>query len=278
MTNTTEVYWEADGTSLHTHARNITTRGHGLTKPAPFRGEDITIPYRVGQVYQPKTPDSRLLTLDMWVKGTDDNGVIPATATLKRAQYDQNLSQLIKLLWVQNRQVALRKRFYESNVLRSATALCEYQNGFDASMIGRTASKFTVDMKLQDPYFYDDELKSFTLVNGDNTIVVPGHANTSNILINISGARVNPIIWNKTLGMQVEYHAALTAGALNVLDIANFKSTTTPSGVAAFDSEVLVRHVGAPMWLALAPGTNIINLSSTSGAGTVILQARGAWF
>lgn len=279
MTNTDATFWEIDNNSLQTLAKNIETRGGNLTAPPNFRGSDTTVPYRAGQVWNEKTPDSRTLSFKMWVRGCDDNGNIPADGTAGRAQYDKNMSQLLRLFWQEGRQYSLRKRFYDdSGILRSASALGEYASGFDASMIGRNASRLSIDVRLANPYFYDDNYTTFNLVNGDNTIILPGHARTANILVNIAGARTNTVVLNKTLNQSVEYHDTLGTGANNVINILNFTSTTTPSGMAAYDSEAMVRHTGSRMWLQLAPGTNIINLSSSSGTGLVSLQAKGAWF
>lgn len=276
MTVTSELDWLVDGTSIMTLAKNVETRG-GTSKPAPFRGEDIVIPYRTGQQWQSKTPDSKSLPLKMWVRGCDDDGVIPATGTAQRALYDQNLSDLLRLFWNEGRQINLTKKFYENGVVRSATALAEFSDGFDTSMIGRTLSRFTVDLKLADPFFYDDDATLFTLVNGDNTITLPGHARTTAVNVIINGSRNDTIVRNKTLGMQVEYAGNLNVGQAANIDCHGMTATQTPAGSPTFYPETLVKHSGSPLWLQLAPGENIINLSSTSGAGVVQLQTRGAW-
>jgi hypothetical protein len=277
MTETTELGWYIDGVPLNTLAWNIETRG-GTNKPPSRRGSNVTVPYRPGQRFVEKTPDSRTVPLKMWVRGCGQDGEIPAGFTAARSQYDQNLSDLQRL-FIRDGQVPVTKKFYESGVVRSATALCEFSDGFDTSMIGRTASRFSIDLLLADPYFYDDDYTQFNLVDGDNTIVLPGHAKTNNILLTIQGSRNNTIVRNTTLDQQVQYTGSLSSTQSAVIDVLNFTSVTNPGGAnPTYDSESLVSHEGAPMWLALSPGENIINLSSTSGAGLVFLQAKGAWF
>jgi len=144
-------------------------------------------------------------------------------------------------------------------------------------MIGRKASTFTVDIKITAGYFYNDVVTQMTLVNGDNNFNFITDGPSSNVVITIEGARHNVTIRNKTRGMQVQYPGTLNAGDQVVLDVADFISTTTPDGVAPFDSSVDILHSGAVEWLSIQNGLNVINLTSDSGAGTVILQARGAF-
>jgi hypothetical protein len=274
MTNTTDAYWEVDGVSLQTYARNIETLG-GRDTPPKFRGEDITIPYAVGQRWVPKTPDSRIIPLGMWVRGVNDDGSIPAN---QRDAYDDNWRMLRNLLWQRGRQIVLKKRFKVNGVLHTATALAEFSDGLEPAMIGRTAGKFTVDLKLADPYFYDDVVQNVTLVNGDQNVTVVGDTQTANIMLTVNGSRAKPLVRNKTLGIQVQYNADLNAGDSVLLDIDNYKSVTTPDGAASFKSNGSIIHAGAPEWLMFRPGLNVVNLSSDSGIGVTTMQIRGAWF
>lgn len=275
MTDTTDTVWTADGVSLQTFAQNITTLG-GRFSPPPMRGDDITVPYSPGQRWIAKTPDSRIIPLAMWVRGWNADGSRPTDTARK---FDENWRTLRNLLWQPNRQIALKKKFWVEGVLRSATALAQFEGGLEPTMKGRNGAKFVVDLKLADPYFYDDELKTFNLVNGDQTIIVPGDVETRNLLLTINGSRNQIKVISKTVApdIQVEYYAALNTGDTAVIDVINYKATTTPSGLAAYTSTGKIRHAGAPHWLGIAAGSNLMNLSSTSGIGTVQLQARGAW-
>jgi len=210
----------------------------------------------------------------MWVRDIDDNGNTPSN---RQNGFDDNWRALRNLLWAPGRQIALKKQFKVGGVLRSATAMAEFAGGLEPKKIGRFAGKFVVDLKLADPYFYDDELKTFTLVNGDQAITVQGDAETARVNLTINGARTNAIIMNKSLGMQVEYHDALLTGDIAQIDVQAFSATTSPSGKPSFKSSGKIRHTGAAQWLTIKPGTNTVNLASSFGAGTVSLQVRGAW-
>lgn len=278
MPNNTPTYWSAAGESLHTYARSIESLGPGL-RAAPFRGEDVVIPGRSGQVWVPKDVDSRTLPLGMWVRGTLDQ-VNPAGNT--RNLFDENWNNLVRLLWQPEVQFDLTKRFYDTfqgaNAFRSATAKAEFSSGLEPTMIGKNAARFIVDLKLANPYFYDDNLQQFTLVNGDQTIHVRGNAPTRRVALSIAGSRNNVIVRNKTrIPHQVQYAADLSSGWTANINAEEYTSSTQPASGVAYDSSIDVRHSGHRAWLELYPGPNIINLSSTSGVGAVNLSVRGAW-
>lgn len=272
MPNTTPTYWSVDGVSLQTYAQNIETLS-GRFSPPPLRGDDVTIPYSPGQRWIPKEADSRIIPLAMWIRNYDSEGVRGDFQT-----FDDNWRALRNLLWTPGRQVLLKKRFYIGGSLRSATALAEFNGGLEPAMNGRNAAKFTVNLKLADPYFYDDAIQTNTLVNGNQTVNILGDVDTRNLKITINGARTNTkVMVTSPQALQVEYLDTLLAGSVASLDIMKYEALTTPSGLAQYTSTGRVQHSGAPHWLALSPGNNTVNLSSTSGIGTVQLQTRGAW-
>lgn len=273
MTNTTDTFWSVDGVSLQTHAKNIQTLGARFSPP-PLRGEDILIPYAKGRRWVPKVADSRVIPLAMWVRGYNDDGSVSANAVRK---FEENWRALRNLLWTPDRQVLLQKRFYVNGLLRSATAKAQFSGGLEPTMIGRAGAKFVVDLTLADPYFYDDELKTFNLVNGNNTLAVLGDVPTENLKLTINGSRNNTIVRAPNRNIQVQYTGNLATGDTAVIDVPIRSAQTTPSGVPTYDSNGRVIHSGAAHWLDLAPNSDVINLSSTSGAGLVVLQGRGAW-
>ena len=277
--NTTDTYWAADGESLHTFAHSIESLG-GLMKGVGLRGDDTLIPFKPGEVWEPKVPGPQVLNLGMWVRGVDwDHG--SGAYVVTKPLFQANWNRLVRLLWTPDRQINLQKRFYDylgtTPTLYTATAKAQFNGGLEPQMMGRTAGRCVVDLKLTDPYFYDDVLGSATLVTGNNTVVVPGNAKTLNIQVTITGARNNTTIRNNTTGVQFTYPANLLTGASATVNAFTFGATETPSGGAAFDSSAKVVHTGAPQWLNLQPGSNIINVASTSGIGVITMQYRGAW-
>lgn len=277
MTIASDEYMEVDGTPLQTYAMNIETVGGTRRSPTKFRGENKKVPHRRGARFVPKVPDQRTLSLNMWVRGCDDDGNIPVGRT-SRALYEQNLDRLMNLLWrAEDDQMVLTKRVFKGEAISPVDALAEFAGGLEPTMIGRRAAKMTVDLLLADPYFYDRSYTTVNLVNGNNTIVVPGTAKTTKIKVTINGARNVTRIRNVTYGVDTTYNDSLNAGDVALLDIDSFNAYKTPSAQTQVKMNTKIVHQGDPEWLYLKPGTNVIALSSTSGAGTVQLQYKAAW-
>lgn len=124
MANSTQYFWSVDGVSLQTFAYNITTAGGSKQAPPPLRGSDLKIPYRPGQVFVPRIPDSREITLEMWVIGADADGNIPRGTS--RQLYEDNLKMLRNLLWNPSKTISLTKRWKVGSTTYSATAQAVY--------------------------------------------------------------------------------------------------------------------------------------------------------
>lgn len=272
--NTTDTYWSVNGVSLNTNAQNISTLA-GRMSPPPTRGSNVVVPYSPGARYVPKVADSNTITLAMWVKGANPDGSAPTIGA--DAAFEDNWRALRRLLWTPGKQFSITKRFKVNGVLRSATALGEFAGGMEPTMMGRNGAKFTVDILLADPYFYDDVAVTKSLVTGANTLDLLGDADTANIIATISGSRGFPrIAVTSPLPHLVEYLGAITVGQTVQIRSREYSAITTPSGSPAYDSSGLISHSGHPQWLVLSPGTNNITLSGT-GLGTVILEVRAAW-
>lgn len=274
MSNSTETYWEVDGVSLQTFAFDIETLGGSRLAPPRLRGDDIVIPHAPGELWQPKQVDSRVISLGMWVIGTDEDGFAP-TGNLYR-QWDSNFRKLRQLLWTPRRQVTLTKRFYVGDELKTASAKAQFSSGIAPVMQGRARGTFTVDLLLSDPYFYGPEI-SVTLPNGSTTLEVEGDDVTSNISFHVEGARKNLKVRNSTLNVDFEYHADLNSLDEVDIDVKTFTSTTYPNGMPSYRSSGDIRHTGAPQWLLLEPGDNTLVVSSDTGIGPVTMTYQEAW-
>ena len=273
MPNNTETYWEADGQSLHTFARSIETLG-GMGVP-DLRGDDFIIPLQPGEQWVPKVAGSNILTLAMWLRGITQGGNADEVPT--KANYQSNWQDLVRLLWTPGRQLALTKRFYDGGVLRTATALAEFKGGLEPSMIGNKAARCTVDLKLADPHFYDNNTVSTPLPTGTTVVANTGNDYTQNLTFTINGARTGLLIENLTTGVQYSYAGTIASGTVVTLTPMNFTAMEKVGAAAAFDASIKVSHAGSTFWFNLAPGNNSIRVSSSSGTGTITLQAKGAW-
>lgn len=279
MVNNTSTYWEADGVSLHTFAHSIETLGGALGVPK-LRGDDITIPYNHGDLWVPKFADSRVLNLGMWVRGVNPGEGVGAN-DLSKSNFDSNWNNLVRMLWTPGRQFKLTKRFYDQwdGTLRSASAMAEFSDGLEPTMKGRNLGKFTVSLRLADPFFYDDVIQSFTLVDGDQDINVRGNAPTRNILMTVNGPNKYAQVRRKLPAPdhQVQVYQDILSGGYTQVDPRAWSSLTHPPTGVNYDSQLDIKASGNAPWLELSPGSNTINLTRTSGTGTVILEVRGAW-
>lgn len=282
MTNSTDTFWEADGKSLQTYAYNIQSWGGDRETPPALRGGNIIVPGAPGQVFVPKTPDSRVMTLGMWVQGCTEDGFAPTSGN-RRAEFERNWRALKKLLWTPRREISLVKRFRQDgeSAVTVARAKAQYSSGLSPSMTGTQRAIFTVDLFLSDPYFYGDEVTLQTLVTNQQTITFEalGDERTRDISVAIAGARVNPkltVTGPDAKERWMKYTYALGASDSASIDVRNFSSRTVPGGGAAFGSSGLITASSAddPNWLGIDPGTNKLKLESTSGTGNVVVKYK----
>jgi hypothetical protein len=280
MSNSTDEFWDVEGQSLQTYAFNITTWGADRQAPPPLRGSDIIIPGAAGRVATSRQVDSRVITLAMWVQGSDENGNAPTSGS-GRAQFERNWTMLRNLLWRRGRIFTLTKRFRVNGVgpLITASARARYAGGLAPAMGGTRRAAFTVDLELADPYFYGAEvtIPAFSSVSSQQTVNILGDDRTHAITVDISGARVNSKVKVTTpdadvISMNLSY--SLGGSDKASLDVAKFVSRITPGSGSAFPAGGYVTHAGDPFWLALDPGSNKLEVSSTSGAGSIVIKYK----
>lgn len=273
MVNATDTYWEADGVSLATMAWRIETL-EGTMDPPKLKGGDIDLPHRLGEVWVPKVAGSRTVSLAMWVIGTDEDG---ATPKARDQLFIDNWRKLFRAFYKAGRQIQLRKRFYHNGAIRSATALAEYQGGLEPSMMGRYGAKAVVTLKLADPYFYDDVVTQTPLA-ASTSVTVLGDAETTRVKLIMNGARNLPKVRNNTRGIEATYNAQLLTGERVELDVGAFTALFFPSGGGASQRVGgRIVHAGAPHWIDLQPGVNVMQASSSSGTGAIVMEHQGAW-
>lgn len=275
MANSTDTYWSIDGVSLQTYGWNITTSGGDLASPPPLRGEDVVIPYVPGALIQPRIPDSRTISFNMWVQGSDSNGKVPTNASM-RAEFEKNLKMLRDLFWNGGKSVTLTKRWreYGSSTVITASAKAIFEGGFAPSMTGSLRATFTVDMRLPDPFFYGAE-ETINLSGASptsTTVVIKGDYETTDIVITLNGSRYTPRLTVGSAWVQVDRD--ITSGNSIVLDVDAWTAIQNPEG----SSTNVIRYVtysGNLKWFSLSPGSRTITLSnSSSGTTTSTIKYR----
>jgi hypothetical protein len=276
VTNTTEEYWDVDGTSLHTYAWNIETLGGRLNVPL-LRGEDITVPYNPGEVWRQKMPGSRVLSLAMWVKDSDEAGTEPTLAADHRVVFNENWDTLVRLFFSRTRQLVLtRRQEFDAGYLVS-TAHAELASDMSVAMIGRMAGTFVVDLKLADPYFYADPTTT-PIAAGAGPVAInnPGHDGVVKMNVRFNGPLDNPVLVNTATDpdVSVSYVGSIALGDYVDLDTGFFQANDQDAAnvIAA------VEHDGSRRWMELVRGLNSLELTADSGAGSVDLTFQAPYF
>lgn len=278
MTNSSDEYWEINGTSLNQYCWSIKTIGSRLVLPK-LRGDNTLFPGRDGRAFRIKHTDSRVITLAMWVAGIDPTTDQPAT-THQDVQFNDNWKALQQLFWSPDKQLVLTRRWWQnaSNpTLKTATALCELAGDMAPTMTGRTRADFAVDLLLADPYFYGPEI-SANLLPGQTVVVNnPGDIPVySTIKIEYNGELVSPTITNPSITPNVWMRLNTAVIADKVLvDVGDFTVVNT------FNNSNLtgaVTYSGAEYWFKLNPGNNNIKLTSLgNNTGNVVLKFKPAY-
>lgn len=246
MSNITDVYWEANGLSLHTHAWAVETKA-GRMASAPKRGENFALPYKGGRTRARKTRESRTLTLPMWVRPLNVDGTTDSSMSNK-AKVEENWNFIMSKLDVSG-EFTLTKRFYDGGGIRTVSGQAEL---LDPPDITRTAAKdvyrFVLELMMADPWFYDAPI-----TQGVGTITVQGNVETEHVDLHLStGMRVTT-----PDGNWIQYNGSGTA----VIDCYAGSAMLGGSNV----NGLVERNPLFPEWLSLKPGVNAI-----TGSGTIV--------
>lgn len=247
MTNNTDVYWEANGLSLHTHAWSAETKA-GRMASAGKKGEDYALPYRSGRTKVRKNREARTENLPMWVTCKNIDGTDDDTMS-KKAKVEQNWNYLMSYLDVPG-DFALVKRFYDDGVVRTVTGRAELIDPPDITIAAKNTWRFSLELFMADPWFYGSEVTASA-----GTITVAGNVETERVVLQLaSGARLTT-----PDGNYVQFNGSGTA----TIDCYN----GTAKVGSTYVNGLLERNPRFPEWLRLQPGVNVL-----SGSGTLTYQ------
>jgi hypothetical protein len=208
--------------------------------------------------------------LGMWVRGCTDDGDVPIGSSA-REEFNYNWNLLKRILHNQGKVFTLRKRFYdESRTLRTADARARYADGLSPAMLGMTGAKFTIDLRLADPYFYGDS-DTFDIDTAVGAAVQSVLGDAECRKVSFSGTGSVGGFSDVTLQSTESGHtfSLLKSGLVTNPILIDFSGQS--ARINGDNYAGLTSHSGSNDWFRLAPGDNSITPSSDTGdwSGTV---------
>lgn len=275
MTVTTAETLSVGGVVLNTLAKNIESLT-GRLKVAAIRTDNLIVPGRHGRLHtQQKYYDEGQIILPMWVRGCDDNGVVPAST---RTQFFQNIDILSALFRPGDGLLEVLHTLPDGSVRR---AWCEVTEVIDFSVQGGNAplGKFSVAMRVPAAFWEDQLSVSLDMPLTQNGNIVPFGGMTAPIedgVFTITGPCVNPRVEALYNGASLstpnwfQYNGSLTTGQTLKVDCGNWVLT---GGGGFVPSYANFTHAGASRWLIIVPppssGTPQLKVTATGITGGV---------
>lgn len=247
------------------------------------RATNVIVPMRNGEIWQPKSWESKSFTVGIYILGVDpDTGREPDTLEGKRAMFNTNWRRFVARV-IEERALTLgRTVTLTGGRLERHEAPAEVTGDITPEMINPWTARTAVTFKLLDGLWYNEWADTIARIDGsvesglgasaDRKMAVQVEGDTTTNYIKITLARFNGEqgIRNLTTGDMVKI-TAQTKFDFVYLDVRNFTATqgdgSVISDLVVGDSQV------SPFWMTLRPGPNRFQLI---GEGRVRIQYRGA--
>jgi hypothetical protein len=269
-------FWYWNGMPLQTSYYNIATFGGSRFGVPTGRGQDYEVPYRAGQLWRPKYPDERTITLNMWTDSQmSANQAYPAGDA--RRAFNDNWQALRAAFFTRGPQGGLQGQLQRNwwltqggtPTMVTSTAMAEIAGSMDPSMNGRTSAAFSVDLLLNDPFFYG-ALRTQAVTTAGASIVANGEgvvgegfpSAVNAFTISLSAAAT---VTNTTAGVSFTHNGTGVAAYPVVVDVLRYTAVDNAGNNVVGG----ITHAGSRMWQCLVSGSNVITVS----AGT----ATWAW-
>jgi hypothetical protein len=263
--------WFWNGLALSQPYWNISTFGGSRSGVPVLRGQNYQVPYRAGQSQRPKYPDSRTISLTMWLDGSGSAAGWPSTDA--HLAFNNNWQAIRQAFFARNAggsaQGQLTRNWWltqnGSNQLVQSTAMAEIAGSMDLSMNGRTGAAFTADLLLADPYFYGAQ--RVQAVSGTGTIEalgegIVGEGFSSPVAILQVQVSAPCTVTNETQGCSFTVSSGpafpVTVHCLSYTVVDNAGANQ----IQAFS------HAGSRLWMALGSGPNVISVSAGTATFT----------
>lgn len=262
MTNNTETYWTANGLSLHTHAWSVRSFGGRKFFTGSKRGEDVRVPFKPGRIWVPKSRESQLYNIKMWVLPLNQDGSKDGSMTFAQKS-TANRKLIIETVDIDG-QFDLVKRWWDGTNIVSATAQAEFVDGSGPDRDDDGGGfYFDLQFLLADPYFYVGGASQAI----DGSVTIDGDAPTNHVTVTFT-AGTNPRVTFAD-GNWIQYNGVVggTPVIINCL-----------AGTAKISSNyvngLITRNPDFPEWARLDPGVQVMSMSGSGGpAGTLEYDA-----
>jgi hypothetical protein len=264
--------WFWNGLALSQPYWNISTFGGSRSGIPTLRGQNIEVPYRSGQAQRAKFPDSRTVSLTMWLNGAGSANN-PWPAADDHLAFNDNWQQLRRSFFTRSAQGSVQGQLQRNWWLTqggpglvASTAMAEIAGSMDLSMNGRTGAAFTVDLLCADPYFYGAQRTQAVTTSG-GTITASGEgvvgegypSPVAGFTVRLSAAGT---VTNTTAGVSF----SIASGPTFPVTVDLLNGTVTDN--AGVNQVSRLSHSGSRLWMCLLNGANTIAVSAGTATFT----------
>jgi hypothetical protein len=265
-----EEQWLVDGNPLSTWAYNIESIGGRQSVPVRG-GTNALVPFRPGEVWKPKIARPHTLSLGMWIRSSDQEGITPKTAVGRRAQFNENLRALKQLFYNTERPLTLSRGIRFLTGIEFFTTQVECYSNLEPTMVGPNFGRMVIELNMLSPY-WEKGSSTQTIPNGliGGIVNNPGDDRTIKILLNVRPTGViNPgsvSITNHSYSPPIKVGIPTPAtGVVSSLDVENFFYSR--GGDMTVNWQSTLNYTGSSFWMELKKGENRISIDSRFGQG-----------
>ena len=214
-----------DGVSLDTVAWNIDAK---VRQWAGARAADVVLPGVDGVAPSLNDDlDSSVMTLSMWVIGTNTSGLVPLGNGIAQAR--DNLDQLVHLFGKRHALLDVRETVDAGSTIRQAW--CKVTEAVAPELKANSLGRFSVSLLIPAGVWQDvntaDWASTPTLVSGNFYEITTLQGATGPIddaIITVTGPVTNPQLTDFMTGAYVRLNAAVAAGTVWRLNVGTWAS------------------------------------------------------
>ena len=268
-----EPTWSIDGTPLLSLASWVQRLDTAVMPP--LRGSGRQHAFKAGAAHRSRVADSRTITLGLRLAGRDLDGDTPAEWADAYTEAERTLLRLLRPAG--GGQFALAYSWTDDLGAHTATAMGICPEGADRVRRGPWSSRCTVDILLEDPWFYGTAVETTITVGVPVVVGNAGDEPTTAVEVEFNGGLANPKVTNATPApdVWVKVGSSVAAGDTVTVDV---DATTVLRDSDGANLIGALTHSGARSWFGLARGNNTVTLTADSGTGSAVLRHRPIYY